>query len=211
MSSGTVRSDYMSGELKRVESALTHDLNNVLQVIMGNLELLKRKNELVPEIIEAALQATRNAAALADRLGAIGRIRRQERRSVDVNRVLRDLEQLLERTVGDAVRIEMNLADNLPPAFADPQCIQLAVLELAANARAAMPAGGRLTFTTAAEGACVRIDVADSGCGMPPAAAEPTGLGLQIVKHCMALSEGRAEFRSTDLGTTVKLYVPFAK
>ena len=70
----------MSAELKQVEAALAHDLNNVLQVVMGNLELLKRRGELVPEIVDAALQATRTAATLADRAGAIGRLRRYEAR-----------------------------------------------------------------------------------------------------------------------------------
>ena len=75
-----------------------------------------------------------------------------------------------------------------------------------------MPAGGRLSIaTTSAGGDFVRIDVADTGCGMPPAAPEPTGLGMQIVKHCMALAHGRVELDSTDMGTAVKLYLPVAK
>ena len=202
----------MSAELKQVEVALSHDLNNVLQVIMGNLELLKRRGELVPEIVEAALQATRTAANLADRVGAISRLRRHEARSMDVNRLLAELAPLVERTVGDAIRVEMKLAWTLPNVFADPQALQLALLELAANARSAMPAGGRFSIaTTRAGDEFVRIDVADTGCGMPPTNAEPTGLGLQIVRQCMALARGRAEFNSTDMGTTVKLYLPLAK
>ena len=202
----------MSAELKQVEAALTHDLNNVLQVIMGNLELLKRRGELVPEIVEAALQATRNAAALADRVGAISRLRRYEARSMDLNRLLAEFSPLLERTVGDAIRVEMKLAGTLPSAFADSQALQLALVELATNARFAMPAGGRFSIsTTRADDDFVRIDIADTGCGMPPTTAEPTGLGLQIVRHCMALANGRAEFKSTDLGTTVRLYLPVAK
>lgn len=202
----------MSAELKQVEAALAHDLNNVLQVIMGNLELLKRRGELVPDIVEAALQATRNAATLADRLGAIGRLRRYEARSFDVNRLLAEFSPLLERTVGDSIRVEMKLAGTLPKIFADPQALQLALVELAANARFAMPASGRLSLATGrAGGDFVRIDVADTGCGMPPTTAEPTGLGLQIVRQCMALAHGRAEFNSTEMGTTVKLYVPVAK
>ncbi len=202
----------MSVELKQVEAALSHDLNNVLQVIMGNLEVLKRRGELVPEIVEAALAATKSAAALADRLGAISRLRRQEPRSLDVNRLLAELAPLVERTVGDAIRVEMKLAATPPNIFADPQALQLALLELAANARSAMPAGGRLSIaTTKATDDLVRIEVGDTGCGMPPAAAEPTGLGLEIVRHCMALAHGRVEFDSTDMGTTVRLYLPVAK
>jgi len=202
----------MSAELKQIEAALSHDLNNVLQVIMGNLELLKRRGELVPEIVEAALQATRSAANLADRVGAIGRLRRYEARSMDVNRLLAELAPLVERTVGDAIRVEMKLAGALPNIMADPHALQLALLELATNARSAMPAGGRFSLSTARSGdEFVRIDVADTGCGMPPTTAEPTGVGLQIVRQCMALARGRAEFKSSDLGTTVKLYLPTAK
>ena len=202
----------MAVELKQVESALTHDLNNLLQVIMGNLELLKRRGELVPEIVEAAFAATKHAAALADRLGAIGRLRRQEPRPLDVNRLLAELLPLIERTVGDAIRVELKLASNLGEVIADPQSLQLALVELATNARNAMPAGGRLSIVSQDTGVGFsRIAVGDTGCGMPPRPAEPTGLGLQIVAQVMALVGGRVEFESTDLGTTVELYFPAGK
>jgi len=202
----------MSAELKQVEAALAHDLNNVLQVVMGNLELLKRRGELVPEVVDAALQATRAAAALADRIGAIGRLRRYEARTIELNRLLAELAPLLERTVGDAIRVDMKLASALPAVSADPHALQLALVELATNARSAMPAGGRFSIATSrADEELVRIDVADTGCGMPPTTAEPTGLGLQIVRQCMALAQGRAELKSTPLGTTVKLFLPLAK
>jgi signal transduction histidine kinase len=202
----------MSAELKQVEAALAHDLNNILQVIMGNLELLKRRGELVPEVVDAALQATRSAASLADRMGAIGRLRRYEARTMDVNRLLADLAPLLERTVGDAIRAEMKLASAMPNIVADPHALQLALVELATNSRFAMPAGGRFSVSTSrADDDFVRIDVADTGSGMPPTTAEPTGLGLQIVRQCMALANGRAEFKSNHMGTTVKLFLPVAK
>jgi signal transduction histidine kinase len=201
----------MAVELKQVETALTHDLNNLLQVIMGNLELLKRRGELVPEIVEAALAATRNAAAMADRLGAIGRLRRQEVRPLDLNRLLVELAPLIERTMGDAIRVELKLASSLGEALADPQSLQLALVELVTNARHAMPAGGRLSIITEDAGAgFIRIAIGDTGCGMPPRPEEPTGLGLQIVEHCMALSGGRVEYNSTDMGTTVALFVSVA-
>ena len=202
----------MAEELKQVESALTHDLNNLLQVIMGNLELLKRRGELVPEIVEAAFAATRSAAAMADRLGAIGRLRRQEPRPVDLNRLLVELKPLVERTVGDAIRVELKLASSISEVIADPQSLQLALIELATNARHAMPAGGRLSiFTQDAGAGFVRLAFGDTGCGMPPRPAEPTGVGLQIVEQVMALAGGRVEFESTDMGTTVKLYIPAGK
>ena len=201
----------MAVELKQVEAALTHDLNNLLQVIMGNLELLKRRGEFVPEVVEAALAATKSAAALADRLGAIGRLRRQEVRRVDLNRLLVELAPLVARTVGDAIRVELKLDSRLGEAMADAQSLQLALVELATNARNAMPAGGRLSIVTQDAGSgFVRIAMADTGCGMPPRAEEPTGLGLQIVEHCMVLAGGRVEFDSTDMGTTARLYLPVA-
>lgn len=205
----------MAVELKQVESALSHDLNNLLQVIMGNLELLKRRGELVPEIVAAALAATKNAAAMADRLAAIARLRRQEPRRLDVNRLLAELAPLIERTTGDAIRVELKLASNIGEAMVDPQSVQLALVELATNARNAMPAGGRLSIVTSEAGGFVRIAIGDTGCGMPPAsittAAESTGLGLQIVEQCMTLAGGRFELDSTDMGTTARLYLPLVK
>jgi len=202
----------MPVELKQVESALSHDLNNLLQVIMGNLELLKRRGELVPEIVEAALTATKHASAMADRLGAIGRLRRQEPRALDLNRLLVELAPLIERTVGDAIRVELKLDSNLREVMADPHCLQLALVELATNARNAMPAGGRLSIVTQDAGSgLARIAIGDTGCGMPPRPSEPTGVGLQIVEHCRAHAGGRVELDSTDMGTTVKLYLPAGK
>lgn len=203
----------MAVELKQVESALTHDLNNLLQVIMGNLELLKRRGELVPEIVAAALSATKNAAAMADRLAAIGRLRRQEPRPLDVNRLLAELAPLIERTAGDAVRVELKLTSNLGEVLIDPHSLQLALVELATNARNAMPAGGRLSIATAdAGGGAISIAVGDTGCGMPPSSVKRTpeapGVGLQIVEQCMALAGGCMQIDSTDLGTTVTLSLP---
>src|SRR2546421_4490056 len=148
-----VGSDHaMKDELKRVEAALAHDLNNLLQVVMGNLELLRRRHEFVPEIVEAALAATRNAAQFADRATAIGRLQTHEPRSFDVNRLVSDLQPVLARMLGDRVRVELRLASDLRAAFADPHSVHVALLELATNARNAMPAGGRLAIQTANAG-----------------------------------------------------------
>ena len=216
----------MARELKQVEAALAHDLNNFLQVIMGNLELLRRRGEFVPEIVEAALKATRNAAQLADRLVAIGRLQPHEPRSLELNRLIGELEQMIARTVGDAIRVELKLAPDLKNAFADPHALQVALLELATNAREAMPAGGRLAVRTAnAAGALVMIELADTGGGMPPetlarafepllSSAEgdrPAGLGLHIVERCIRQAGGRVELASGAAGTSVKLYLPEAQ
>src|SRR5918911_3245348 len=118
----------MKEELRKLESALAHDLNNFLQVIMGNLELLKRRREFVPEIVEAALGATRSAATLGDRLLALGRLESYEARSIELNRFLRDLTELIENTVGESIAVEFDLAPKVRPVMADPRALQLALL-----------------------------------------------------------------------------------
>jgi signal transduction histidine kinase len=215
----------MARELKQVEAALAHDLNNFLQVIMGNLELLRRRGEFVPEIVEAALKATRNAAQLADRMVAIGRLQPHEPRALDVNHLARELQPMLERTLGDAIRLELQLAADLRFAFADPHALHVALVELATNARAAMQAGGRFGVRTAnAPDSLVMIELVDTGGGMSPekmasafepllsseAGDRPPGLGLHIVNRCISQAGGRVELTSTPSGTTVRLYLPVA-
>ena len=215
----------MKEELKKLESALAHDLNNFLQVIMGNLELLKRRREFVPEIVEAALGATRNAATLGDRLLALGRLESYEARPLELNAFLRDLTELIEHTVGESVALEFDLAPKLPSVLADPRALQLALLELATNARDAMGTGGRLLLRTAeAPADRVLLEVADNGRGMAQTARgtfEPLNLhvghgksravGLHLVEFCMRLAGGRLELDSEPgSGTRVRLFLPMA-
>jgi signal transduction histidine kinase len=210
-------------ELKKIEAALVHDLNNYLQVIMGNVELLKRRREFVPEIVEAALGATRNAAALGDRLLALARLESYAPRAIELNRFLRELTEMVERTVGESIAVEFDLATDLRPAMVDPRALQLALLELATNAREAMATGGRLLLRTAAAPADrVLLEVADNGRGMPKgtrgsfeplavAAGKPRALGLHLVEYCMQVAGGRMELDSAPgAGTRVKLYLPAA-
>lgn len=216
----------MTNGLKEIAAALAHDLNNYLQVVMGNLELLKRRREFVPETLEAALAATRRSAALADRLHTLGRLQPPEPRAFDLNHFLRELHESLAQTLGAAVRAELDLGADLPSAFADPRAVHLALLELVANARAALPNGGRLVIRTARgpDGLLV-LAVTDSGDGIPDAAlararspllsrgshGKPGGLGLQIVEACIREAGGRVEIAaSPGQGTTVKLYLPSA-
>jgi signal transduction histidine kinase len=114
-------------DLKELESAVGHDLNNVLQVVLGNLELLKRRREYVPATVEAALGATRQAADLADRLLALRRLHRPEVRPLDLNRLAADLAQVARETLGDAVRVETDLAANLPSVRADVRAVHVAL------------------------------------------------------------------------------------
>jgi len=214
----------MDGDLKKVQAALAHDLNNFLQVIMGNLELLKRRQQFAPELVDAALAATRNAGLFAERLHSLRRLDPQEPRAFDLNRLARELAEMTRYAVGETIRVQTELASDLRSAYADPRALQLAALELAANARAAMPHGGRITLRTAnASSGELVLEFADTGGGMareilehafdPPASpaegGDPGGVGLYIVEHCLRGSGGRVELSSTPgAGTTVKLYLP---
>src|SRR4051812_10368088 len=189
----------MSREQKDVEAALAHDLNNTLQIVMGNLEVLRRRESFVAEIVNAALNATRNAAHLADRLVSIGRLKNLEPRPLDLNQTLGELSEMIERTIGDAVRVSLELSAAAPRVVIDPSCLQIALLELVSNARDAMPGGGQLTIRTAvARDGVVRLEVADTGPGMTAEriasafeprfgghASKPVTLGLHIVERCI--------------------------
>jgi signal transduction histidine kinase len=216
----------MNTELKNIAAAVAHDLNNYLQVVMGNLELLRRRREFAAEIVEMALGATRHSAALADRLLALGRLEPEAVRDFDLNHFVRQLTDSMAPTFGDGIRVELDLAADLASAFADPRAVQLVLLELVANARAAMPNGGRLLIRTAPgpDGLLV-LELSDSGVGMSAEALARAqapllargergklgGLGLPIVEACMRQAGGRIELASAPgAGTTVKLYIPRA-
>ena len=216
----------MSREPKDVEAALAHDLNNTLQVAMGNLEVLRRRAAYVPELAEAALNATRSAAQLADRLVSIGRLRHAEPRTLDLNAALTDLADMIARTLGEAIALDLQLAPGIGAVRADPRGLQVALLELALNARDAMPRGGRLAVRSASAGAgFLKVEIEDRGAGMSAEqlarafepvfgtgdSARPARLGLHIVERCMRSSGGRAEIASQPhKGTTVTLYLPAA-
>ena len=211
---------------KDVEAALAHDLNNTLQIVMGNLEVLRRRAAFVPEIVNAALNATRNAAHLADRLVSISRLKKLEPRPLELNDALGDFADMIERTVGDSVRVNLERAAAPVRVAIDPRCLQIALLELVTNAREAMPGGGQLTVTIGiAAAGLAKIELADSGVGMTaeqiarafePAfdsadSAKPVRLGLHLVERCIGASGGRVEISSQrSRGTTIALYLPIA-
>jgi signal transduction histidine kinase len=131
---------------------------------------------------------------------------------------------MTRHAVGEAIRVQTDLSSDVRSAYADPRALHLAVLELAANARAAMPHGGRITLRTAnASSGEVLLEFADTGGGMAPElvehafdapaspaeGGEPGGVGLYIVEHCLRGAGGRVELASVPgAGTTVKLYLP---
>src|SRR4051812_23669868 len=194
-------------EPKEVEAALAHDLNNTLQVVMGNLEVLRRRAAFVPEIVNAALNATRTAAHLTDRLVSLARLHTIEARPLELNDALADLGEMMRRIVGDAVRVNFDPPCAPVRVAIDPRCLQIALLELCTNARDAMPGGGQLTVRTAVAGnGLVKVEVADTGAGMSAEriarafeprfggdSAKPVTLGLHIVERCIGSSGGRVE------------------
>lgn len=189
----------MGRDLKEVESALAHDLNNYLQVVMGNLELLRRRGQFVPEIVSAALNATRSAAQLADRLTALGRLHPYEPRAVDLGRLLTDLCTIMERAAGEGFRVTAEVAPDLAQAVIDPRLLHVVLLEIAGHVRDATPGGGpiRLRAANAADGR-IRLELA---------IAPPEGMARDIVEACIQRLGGSME-ASAD---RVTLHLPAAR
>jgi signal transduction histidine kinase len=229
----------------QLTGGVAHDFNNLLTIILGNLETLQRQLER-PALDAARLQRSADnaargaerAAALTQRLLAFSRRQPLEPRALDVNRLVGAMSDLLRRTLGERIAVETVLAGGLWPTHADPNQLESAILNLALNARDAMPGGGRLTIETAhahldeaytarqsevAPGQYVVVAVTDSGVGMSREvigqAFEPffttkdaghgTGLGLSQVYGFVKQSGGHVSLYSEPgQGTTVKVYLP---
>ena len=217
---------------------VAHDFNNLLTPIIGSLDLLQRKgvgSDREQRLIDGALQSAERAKTLVQRLLAFARRQPLQAAAVDVSALVRGMADLVASTSGPRVRVDLDLAADLPPAQADANQVEMALLNLAVNARDAMPDGGRLTIAAATEevaeahraqlapGRYVRLSVADTGRGMDEAtiarATEPffstkgigkgTGLGLSMVHGLAAqLGGGLAIASKPDLGTTVELWLP---
>ena len=225
----------------QLTGGVAHDFNNLLTVIMGNLDNLKPH---LPEDAEAKrmaaaiMRAAGRAATLTHRLLAFARRQPLEPRPLEINRLVAGMSELLRRSLGEGILIETVLAGGLWRTLADPNQLENALLNLAVNARDAMPRGGKLTIETAnayldegyAEahedvqpGQYVLIAVSDTGSGMSPEVAEKafepffttkevgqgTGLGLPQVYGFVKQSGGHVKIYSEPgEGTTVKLYLP---
>jgi signal transduction histidine kinase len=223
----------------QLTSGVAHDFNNLLAAVMGSVELAERRvsDERVLRLLHNAYQAAKRGATLTEQLLAFSRRQRLEARAIDLNGVLSGMADLLHRTLGGTVAVSTRLAADLWPAMADPNRIELAVLNLAVNARDAMPKGGELWIETenlaAAEprpaalppGEFVRLSVTDTGEGMPPEVLtrlfEPffttkpqgkgTGLGLAQVYGTAKQLGGEVTVDSrVGEGTCVALYLPRA-
>ncbi|MGE4063039.1 MAG: ATP-binding protein [Rhodospirillaceae bacterium] len=173
----------------QLTGGIAHDFNNMLAVIIGALELLKRRSARgetnVGELADAALDGAQRAAALTQRLLAFSRQQALRPEPIDVNKLVAGLSELLRRTLGENIRIETVLGAGVWRTSVDPHQLENALLNLAVNSRDAMPNGGRLTIETAnshlderyaqeaevAPGQYVLVAVTDTGTGMRPEVA----------------------------------------
>nr|WP_186329604.1 response regulator [Variovorax boronicumulans] len=224
----------------QLTGGLAHDFNNLLAAVSGSLEMLKRKLDGDPALlryVEIGQTATKRAAALTHRLLAFSRQQTLEPKVIGVHQLIGGFEELIRRTIGPQVILEVVGDIGVWPVQVDPSQLENALLNLCINARDAMPDGGRLTIATAnrsldertagelemAPGQYVSICVHDSGSGMSPEtmarAFDPffttkpiglgTGLGLSMVYGFARQSGGQARISSEPgAGTNVCLYLP---
>jgi len=226
----------------QLTGGLAHDFNNLLAGIVGSLDLLTlrigqgRLNNL-ERYTTAAQGAAIRAAALTHRLLAFSRRQTLDPKPTDVNRLVAGMEDLIRRTVGPAIQIEVVASSDLWSTLVDPPQLENALLNLCINARDAMPEGGRIFIETANRvldsrmarvrdlepGEYIALSVTDNGCGMPPEviakAFDPffttkpigvgTGLGLSMIYGFVRQSGGQARIHSqVDQGTSVTLFLP---
>ncbi|MRG57970.1 GAF domain-containing protein [Phyllobacterium sp. SYP-B3895] len=230
--------------LGQLTGGVAHDFNNLLQIISGNLQLLAKDmagNARGERRIENALAGVSRGSKLASQLLAFGRRQALEPKVVNIGRFIAGMGDMMRRTIGESIEIEIVRSGGLWNTLIDPAQIENALLNLAINARDAMPDGGRLTIEVgnaslddayvrrnpeAEAGQFVMLAVTDTGTGMTPAvlaqAFEPffstksvgrgTGLGLSMVYGFVRQSGGHVKIYSeVGQGTTVKLYLPRAQ
>jgi signal transduction histidine kinase len=223
---------------------IAHDFNNLLGVVIGNLDLLRpmmqsldQADELVGEALEAALRG----ADLTRRLLAFARRQTLNPVLVDVNELVEGTAKLLQRALGESIELEFDPGENIWPVEVDPSQLEASLINLATNARDAMPKGGRLRIVTrnravdadyaaqypeVAPGDYALIAVSDTGTGMPPEVMsrifEPfyttkdkdkgTGLGLAMVFGFMKQSRGHINvYSEVGTGTVFRLYLPHSR
>ena len=228
--------------LGQLTGGIAHDFNNMLGVIMGSHDLIMRRIRKgdfgIERFIEAAVSATERAAVLTRRLLAFARQQPLAPQPIDANKMIGNMSDLLHSTLGEHIRIETVAAGGLWTVHADAQQLESAILNVAINARDAMPDGGKLTIETAnayldeaycrqhAEiepGQFVMVAITDTGTGMPPEVAarvfdpffttkpagKGTGLGLSQVYGFVKQSHGHIKvYSEVGAGTSVKIYLP---
>jgi signal transduction histidine kinase len=233
-------------EMQKMESlgqltgGLAHDFNNLLMGIIGSLDYLAKQPPVDPRarhLLGAARESAERGAALTKRLLAFARRQELRPEAVDVQRLTEGMAEMLQRSIGPTIQIEIDVDADLALIAVDPNQLELAILNLALNARDAMPDGGRLRISAEREtlasglpsqrpGDYVRMTITDTGTGMDEATlkrcSEPlfttkevgrgTGLGLSSVLGLAAQSGGGMRISSTlGKGTTVDLWFPVAE
>lgn len=226
----------------QLAGGIAHDFNNMLAIIISSLNLLRRRLDAgrtdVDDLIAGGMDGAQRAASLTHRLLAFARQQPLAPEPLDVKRLVGGLNDLIHRSIGEDIRVETVLGAGLWPVHADPSQLENAIVNLAVNARDAMPDGGKLTieasnayldeeyarqYEDTVSGQFVLIAVTDTGCGMTEEqvahAFEPfyttkppgrgTGLGLAQVYGFVKQSRGHAKIYSEiGHGTTIKLYLP---
>lgn len=229
----------------QLTGGIAHDFNNLLSIIMGSVELAARALEKsgnsdakLHKMLGNAMVGANRAAALTQRLLAFSRRQPLAPKPVAIGALVESMRDLLERSIGETIQVTLDLDTNLSMVEIDANQLESALLNLAVNARDAMPSGGSLMIRAGdalvgetdprpapgmAAGTWVKIDVGDTGAGMPPEvlarAFEPffttkeqgkgTGLGLSMVYGFVRQSGGHVAIRSkVGLGTTVSIYLP---
>ncbi|MGA4579548.1 PAS domain S-box protein [Limisphaera sp. VF-2] len=229
--------------LGRLAGGVAHDFNNILTVIMMNVALLQEEDGLPAEVQEAVhqiAQAAERASNLTRQLLAFSRRQKPQLRFLDLNDVVSGLGKMLQRIIGEDITLQLRLQPGGAPLRADPGMLEQVLMNLAVNARDAMPKGGLLEIVVQTvalgtsdltgnpdrrEGEFVRLTVRDTGCGIPahllPKIFEPffttkevgkgTGLGLATVHGIVQQHEGWIEVESQEgMGTAFLIYLPRA-
>jgi PAS domain S-box-containing protein len=225
----------------QLSGGIAHDFNNLLTVVVGNAEVLSealRARLDLQHLADSIVQAGERGAELTQRLLAFSRRQTLQPAEVDCNSLVKGMEKLLRRMLSETIAVKTMLDPDVWTAYADPGQLENAVLNLAINARDAMPDGGTLTITTANvplderyrdlhpevnPGEYVMVSVTDDGCGMSKEVLdrvfEPffttkevgkgSGLGLSMVYGFVKQSNGHvAIYSEPALGTTVRIYLP---
>ncbi|NSX07291.1 PAS domain S-box protein [Pseudomonas lini] len=224
----------------QLSGGIAHDFNNLLTVILGNLEIVRKRavdDPRITRLLDNATQGALRGVSLTQRMLAFARRQELKTESVEIPTLIQGITGLLRSSLGPAVIIETRFSPELEPAMADVNQLELAVLNLATNARDAMPDGGKLVISAQTEeihdqpqlslapGRYVCLSVTDTGEGMDDAtlgsAMDPffttkgvgkgTGLGLSMVHGFTEQLGGRFILKSQkDVGTTAELWLPVA-
>ena len=235
---GQLRQAQKMEAMGSLTGGVAHDFNNLLTPILGSLDMLQRKglgNEREQRLIAGAVQSADRAKTLVQRLLAFARRQPLQTTSVDLGPLVRGMADLVASTTGPHIKVVIEASEGLPPAKADSNQLEMAILNLAVNARDAMPEGGTLRISIDAEtvesqhranlppGRYLQLSIADTGTGMDEEtlrrAAEPffstkgvgkgTGLGLSMVHGLASQLGGAVTILSTPgIGTNVELWLP---